>query len=225
VTTTYPAADPVARHVAELERVLRGPARVRRSMVREVRDGLQDAVDAYLAAGLDRSRAAAQAVRDFGPVREIAPRMQDELTARQGRWTALLVAVIFPGMTLGWDLLWRSGRVDWEPGPPPSLIVAFARLQDSTAVVLAVTAVVLLAATFLRTVPPRRVTALAGVIAGTGAVVCGGTGVLMNVTNGRAAAVMLATNPYALPAFGVSALMCTFVIYTAVRTLHVARAG
>lgn len=53
MTTTYPTAhpavDPVARHVAELKRVLRGPARARRSMVREVRDGLHDAVDAYRA--------------------------------------------------------------------------------------------------------------------------------------------------------------------------------
>lgn len=163
-------------------------------------------------------------MRDFGAIREIAPQLQDELTARQGRWAALLVAVVFPGMTLGWDLLWRTGGVTWEPGPPPPLTVALARVQDSASLLLAVAAVVLLAASFLRTVPPRRITVLAGVTAAAGGVLCGGTGVLMNLSNGAAAADLLRTNSYALPAFGVSALICGFVIHTAVRTLRVARA-
>lgn len=93
--------DPVDRHLAELERTLRGPARVRRSMLREARDGLHDAVAAHRTDGLAPQEAAVRAVREFGSVREIAPLYQHELVARQSRWAALLLLVAFPGMTFG----------------------------------------------------------------------------------------------------------------------------
>jgi hypothetical protein len=223
--TTHATPDPVERHVAELERMLHGPAKARRSMIREVRDGLQDAVDAYRACGLDPERAAAKAVHDFGPIREIGRQLQDELAARQGRWTALLIMLIFPGMTLGWDLLWRSGGVAWNAGPPPAVTVILARLQDATTMLVAAAAAVLLVASFLRAAPPRPVTRLVGVTAVTGAVVCLGAGVLMNLVNGPAAAALILTNAYAMPAFAASGLICAFVVSTAMRTLRAARAG
>jgi hypothetical protein len=215
--------DPVTQHLAELERALRGPARTRRSMLREVRDGLHDAVTAYRACGLDPHRAAAKAVHDFGPVPEVAPLFQDELTARQGRWSALLLVVVFPGMVLGWDLLWKNG-VAWGPTPPPDLVVVLAHVQDAASALIGAVAVVLLAATFHRSARPRQVTALVGLTGAVGALLCGGTGVVMNLANGPAAATLLATNPYALPAFGGSAVMCALVVWSAVRTLRVARA-
>jgi hypothetical protein len=220
---THPVPDPVERHVAELARVLHGPAKARRSMIREVRDGLQDAVDAYRACGLDAERAAAKAVHDFGPIREVARQLQDELAARQGRWTALLIMMIFPGMTVGWDLLWRSGGVAWDAGPPPAVTVLLARMQDATTILVAVVAAALLVASFLRAAPPRPVARLVGVTAAVGAAVCLGAGVLMNLANGPAAAKLIVTNAYAMPAFAASGLVCAFIVTIARRALRTAR--
>jgi hypothetical protein len=215
--------DPVDRHLAELERTLRGPARVRRSMLREARDGLHDAVAAHRTDGLAPQEAAVRAVREFGSVREIAPLYQHELVARQSRWAALLLLVAFPGMTFGWDLLWRNG-VAWDTRPPSTLVVALARLQDTASLLVAAVAVVLLAVTFHRAAPTRQVAVLAGLTGVAGAVVCAGTGVLMNLVNGPATVAMLVTKPFALPAFTVSALVCALVVRSAVRTLRVATA-
>jgi hypothetical protein len=215
--------DPVTAHVAELERVLCGPGRVRRSMIREVRDGLHDAVAAYCEGGLDHERAATRAVRDFGPVHEIAPHFQDELAARQGRWTAALLMVVFPGLVLGWDLLW-SNSAGMDHAPVPFITMVLARVQDAAGALVGAAAVVLLAVSFHRTAPPRLVTSLVGVTAIVGSVVSVGTAVLMNLSNAPSAAVMIAANPYVVPAFVVSGLMFALVIWAAVRTLRVARA-
>lgn len=222
MTRAAPAADPVARHVAELERALHGPGRVRRSMIREVRDGLHDAVAAYRERGLDHERAAEQAVRDFGPIRDIAPQLQDEMAARQGRLTALLVMVTFPGLVLAWDVLWRWGP-DTGHNPVMPLTVALARVVDVAALVAGVAGVVLLAAGFHRAAPPRLVTRLAGGVACVSAVICTGAAVLMNLASGPAAAAVLATNPYMLPASVVSGLLFVVVVWTAVRALRMAR--
>lgn len=213
--------DPVDRHLAELERRLSGPSRTRRSMLREARDGLVDAVAAHRRCGLDAHEAAAKAVRDFGSVREIAPLYQDELVARQGRWAALLLLVVFPGLTLGWGMLWRLG-VRWESEPASNLVVALARLQDTASAVVAVVALVLLAVTFRRAAPARQVAVLVSLTGVVGAVVCGGTGLVMNLANGSAGRELVEANPYAVPAFGCSALLCALVLRSAVRTLLVA---
>jgi hypothetical protein len=44
----------------------------------------------------------------------------------------------------------------------------------------------------------------------------------MNVAVGPGAGELIATNPFALPAYGVSALVCALVVGSAVRTLRVA---
>jgi hypothetical protein len=216
-------ADPVAAHVAELERMLCGPARVRRSMIREVRDGLHDAVAAYRDCGLDQERAARRAVRDFGPIREIAPQFQAELAARQGRWTAALLVVVFPGMMLGWEFVWRSGA-GTHVEPTTLLGLVLARVQDASATLVAAAAVALLAASFHRTAAPRLVTSLVGVVACAGAIVCSGIGVVMNIFSAPSAATAFAVNQYTVPAAVVSGLMFTLVMWSAVRTIRVARA-
>jgi hypothetical protein len=190
-------------------------------MLREARDGLVDAVAAHRRCGLDAHEAAAKAVRDFGSVREIAPLYQDELVARQGRWAALLLLVVFPGLTLGWGMLWRLG-VSWDSEPASDLVVALARLQDTASAVVAVVALVLLAVTFRRAAPARQVAVLVSLTGVVGAVVCGGTGLVMNLANGSAGRELVEANPYALPAFGCSALLCALVLRSAVRTLLVA---
>ena len=169
-------ADVVAEHVAELERRLRGPSRLRRSMVAETRDGLRDAAAAHEDGGLTPSEAAARAVRDFGAVREIAPLYQDELTARQGRRTALLLAVAYPGLSVGWSLLWQSGK-GWSD-PPGQLVSALARMQDVVSAGVGIAALVALVLTFRRAAP-RGLATMIGAIGGVGIVLCGGAAGVM----------------------------------------------
>jgi hypothetical protein len=216
------ALDPVRAHVAELDRVLYGPAAVKRSMIAEVRDGLHDAAAAYRAGGLDPQRAAAVAVRDFGEVREIAPLMQEELTARQGRRTALMVVVTFPAMLLAWDALWRSGN-GWSAPPPPAVAV-LARAVDVITVLVTAAALVMLLATLRRRPSPRRVTGLTGLLAAAGVLGCSGTSVVMNLLNQGQAAAMLTTQPPVAVVSGLSAVVTALVTRSAIRSLRTARA-
>jgi hypothetical protein len=192
-------------------------------MLREVRDGLDDAVTAYRECGVDAEWAAALAVRDFGPLHEVAPQFQDELAARQGRWTAALLTVGFPGMMLGWDLVWR-GSASTHHAPPPLLTTVLARVEDAASVLVGAAALVLLALSFSRAASPRRVASLVGRLAVAGALVTTGTAVLMSLANASAASVVLIANPYALPAYVASGLMFVVVMRTALRTLRAAGA-
>ncbi len=218
-------ADPIAEYVVALGRALHGPRRTRRSMVAEAREGLVDAAEAYRAGGVAPDHAAALAVRDFGTVPEVAPSYQDELTARQGRWSAVLFALTFPAMLLGWDLLWQSGAVRREPRATPELVRVLAVVQDVLTVVVAVAALALLVTTFRRTVSPRLLTNAIGLTGAVGAVLCGGTSVAMNVAGGRSTVDLLAASPAAVAAFAVSAVVMGLLIWQGIRTLTVARAA
>lgn len=225
MTTADRTADPIAEYVVALGRALHGPRRTRRSMVAEAREGLVDAAEAYRAGGMPPERAAVLAVRDFGAVPEVAPSYQDELTARQGRWSAVLFTLVFPAMLLGWNLLWQSGAVRRMPGPAPELVRELALVQDVLTVVVAVAALVLLVTTFRRTVSPRRLTNAIGLTGAVGAVLCGGTSVAMNVAGGRSTVDLLAANPAAVAAFAVSAAVMALLIWQGIRTLAIARAA
>ena len=223
MTTADPIADPIAEYVVALGRALHGPRRTRRSMVAEAHEGLIDAADAYRAGGVAPDRAAVLAVRDFGTVREVAPSYQDELTARQGRWSAVLFALVFPAMLLGWDLLWQSGAVRREPRATPELVKLLAVVQDVLTVVVALAALALLVTTFRRTVSPRAVTNAIGLTGAGGAVLCGGTSVAMNVAGGRSTVDLLAASPAAVAAFAASAVVMGLLIWQGIRTLNIAR--
>lgn len=216
------AVDPVGAHVAELHRVLRGPAAVKRSMIAEVRDGLADAVADHRDRGLDPQRAAAAAVRDFGPVCEVAPLLQEELTARQGRRTSLLLVVAFPATLLAWDGLWMTGQ-GWST-PPTVAVSALARATDVLTVMVAAAALVLLLATFRGSPLPRWVTGLSGILAALGVVGCGGMSVVMNLLVPGDGAVLPAT-----PATGLviafTVVAGGLVTRSAVRSLRFARAS
>jgi hypothetical protein len=217
--------DLIDRHIATLDRALRGPRRVRLGMVAEARAGLLDAADAYRAGGVAPGQAEARAVRDFGTVCEVAPTYQDELTARQGRRAAVLFAIVFPGMLLGWDLLWSSGAVSRDVATTPHLVVVLSVLQDVVTVTVGVSAVALLAITFHRTVSPRPLTIAIGLTGSVGALVCGGIAVAMNVAGGHSTATLLTTKPAMAPAYAASAAVLVLLVWQAVRTLRVARAG
>lgn len=213
--------DPVAAHVAAFERVLVGPARARRSMLAEVRDGLRDAEAAYRECGFAPQRAAAQAVRDFGAVREIAPLLQEELTARQARWAAGLVAVAFPALLQGWDLMCAAIE-PWGAGEPPPVVGVLVTVQELAIGGIAALALVLLLATFRRTVSPRRVTALAAVLGAAAVAVCGSTGVAMNIVNATGSDNVLVMHPLGPPVLIASIALFVLVLRTTAHSLRVA---
>ena len=215
--------DPITAHISALELVLRGPRRTLRGMIAEARAGLRDAEAAYRDGGYPAEQAAMRAVRDFGTVGEIAPEFQDELTARQGRWSALLYAVVFPGMMLAWDAFWSVGWTHEAAGPANQAVRVLSRIEDVTTVVVAVAALALLAASFRRSVPAHRLTRTIGITGAVGSGVCGGLAVAMNVTGNHKATVYILTHPASVVPYVVSALIMVLIVWQSHRTLQVAR--
>jgi hypothetical protein len=217
-------APTVDAFVAELAHAVHGPGRVRRSILREVHDGLTDAAEAHAAGGLDPVAAQEQAVAEFGTVDELAQLYQAELTVRRGRATALYVALVFPAMVLGWALMWTSG-VSWGPMRSPAeqqAVHVLSSLVDTTSLVSAAAAVALFGLTFLRAVPPRLVTGLAGAIAGAGALATGGISFWMNVVGSEAAVTALAVPGPAIVAYSVSLAVLVVSLVIAARTVRTA---
>jgi hypothetical protein len=219
---TAVAGDPVEEHVAALDRALTGPAKARRDLVREARDGLLDAADAYRRGGVDADRAARLAVRDFGPVAAAAALYQDELAAGQGRRTAVLLVVAVPALMLGWDLLWSTGVTAADP-PPPDAVRTLARIQDVASLLVTPLALALLVLTFRRTRSPRRVAAASAVTAVVTVAVCGGTSIAMSVVNGAAAWTSLTARPAGTLACLVSAVALVLMDRSALRTYRTLR--
>jgi hypothetical protein len=215
------ALDPVRAHVAELDRMLCGPGAMKRSMIAEVRDGLEDAVACYREGGLDPQRAAAAAVRDFGSTREVAPLLQEELTARQGRRTAQLLVVAFPAMLVAWDLLWTTGN-GWST-PPPVAVSVLSRAVDILTVLITVAALGLLLVTFRGRPLPWWITGLTGLVAALGILGCGGMSVAMNLLNSHEASEMLAAQPAVVAVGVLTTATSALVTRSAVRSLRLAR--
>jgi hypothetical protein len=217
--------DLLDRHVAALGAALRGPDALRRDVLAEVRDGLQDAAQAYRSRGRAPADAAAVAVAEFGPVDDLAPLYQAELTTAQARRTALVVVLLFPALLLGWDLLWSAGLAWPATGsPPPAAVPLLARVQDVLSAGAAGLGLLVLLATLRRSVRPRLLAGAAAAVGLLGALLCVGTAVAMNLAHGPATLAMLTTNPAALPAFAASAAAAATVCVSAARTLRLARA-
>src|SRR5918998_1054883 len=141
VAGTLTADDPVEATVHDLGRRLHGPRRIRRSMLAEVEAGLRDTVDAQVAAGSAPDEARRRAVAEFGVPAELAPLYQAGIGVTQGRRTALLLALAFPGLLLGWDLLWA---LDGDGGAAPSPAVRLlSRVMDGTSLAVGVAAALL----------------------------------------------------------------------------------
>jgi hypothetical protein len=215
--------DPVRRHLAELDRTLHGPGAMKRGMIAEVRDGLEDAVAGYREGGLDPQGAATAAVRDFGSVREVAPLLQEELTARQGRRTAQLLLVAFPAMLIAWELLWTTGN-GWS-APPPAAVSVLSRAIDILTVLITIAALVLLLVTFRGCRLPPWITRLIGLVATLGVVGCSGMSVVMNLLTPQQAADMFTTQPAVVAVGVMSAAASALVTRSAVRSLRFARAS
>ncbi|WP_219471813.1 permease prefix domain 1-containing protein [Nonomuraea rhizosphaerae] len=107
-------------YVSELDRALAGPSGAKRDLVVEARDSLADAADALESDGLARAEAERLAVREFGPITDIAPGYQRELTAMAGRRLGLLLLITVPVAALAWSMIWRfypTDSVSWANRP------------------------------------------------------------------------------------------------------------
>ncbi|MEV0719532.1 permease prefix domain 1-containing protein [Asanoa sp. NPDC050611] len=113
-----PAASLVDQHIQRLDRALSGPPALKRRMLTEARDGLDDAVRDLCDAGQPPAAAARQAVDEFGAVDEVAPAFQAELAASAARVVGLRVLAVFAVSAICSDLMWQGAP--WT-GPQPPL--------------------------------------------------------------------------------------------------------
>ncbi|GAB7192834.1 hypothetical protein NUM3379_35430 [Kineococcus sp. NUM-3379] len=128
--TAVAVPGPVEDYVRDLARELRGPARTRREMLREIRDGLDDATGALTGEGLPRREAEQLAVEEFGPVAELAPQLQRELAVHQARWTAGWSAVSLVLLWVAWDAVWVSAPHVTAPATAVGAGTGLSRLID-----------------------------------------------------------------------------------------------
>jgi hypothetical protein len=77
-------------YLAELRRELRGPWTTKASVLREVRDGLNDTVEAHRDGGTDEATAQQRAIDEFGPPQQIAASFNEEMATSAGRHAAVL---------------------------------------------------------------------------------------------------------------------------------------
>lgn len=132
----------IEAYIAELDRTLRGPRRVKADLLTEGRDSLVDAADVFERGGLEREAAERQAVEEFGEVPEIAPGYQAELALAQGRRTALLVATALAVQHTAAEVAWRSlvHGWTWAPGTGYRLLARVVDVTGAAALVLALLA-------------------------------------------------------------------------------------
>ncbi|MFC7622239.1 hypothetical protein [Microlunatus sp. GCM10028923] len=103
-----PRRDPIAEAVGELAHRLPPPLRPA-GLLREVRDGLTDAADAYRRAGCGGLEAARRAVADFGPIDCVAAEAANAALARLCRLTAGLIIIGYLVTITGWFALGLAG--------------------------------------------------------------------------------------------------------------------
>jgi hypothetical protein len=109
-------------------------------------------------------------------------------------------------MLVGWDLLWSNGFVRRGPAPT-ELVRVLSGLLDT-----------------MSAVPPRWVTMAVGLTGTTGAILCGGTSIAMNVAGGRSTTEVLTANPLAAVALVGSGAVLALLVWQSVRTLRVCSA-
>jgi hypothetical protein len=103
--------------VRALDRSLAGPARLKKDLISEARDGLVDAAAAYRGDGLPPAEAEGRAVREFGRLPEVAPAFQAELATAAAQRLTLWLALVPMALGAGSDLMWRGAP--WTSVTPP----------------------------------------------------------------------------------------------------------
>lgn len=90
-------------YLADLRAAIPGPSWTRRDLLREAGDHLEDATEAYTAAGYTTAEAEALALRDFGDIDDIAPGFRDTVAISAARRTALLLVLVMVPQAFLWD--------------------------------------------------------------------------------------------------------------------------
>lgn len=119
-------------YVSDVARRLRGSARMRNDMLTEIKDALADAAEAHEDGGAPTGEARRRAVAEFGPARQIAAGLQDELALVHGRRTAWLLLAVLGSQFVGLQLISWLGewhRV-WGYQAPGELYERLARAVD-----------------------------------------------------------------------------------------------
>jgi hypothetical protein len=186
---------PIESYVRQVRHLLPGPASARAGMLCELSDGLYDAARAHVRAGIPSARAQARAVAECGPAEDTAAAYRPELTAVQGRHTAMLVAVLMPGLNLLWDVPWRiSGP--WN-APPDPVVSTLSRVVTGSDLLAGGCAVMVILAMTVAARRGRSATSLTGAV--------GVIGVLaFTVTLGCSVAMMVANADGPSQAFATS---------------------
>ncbi len=153
---------PIDGYLLRVRHLLPGPASARAEMLGELSDGLRDAAEAHIRVGAPVAEAEARAVADCGPAEDVAAAYRPELTAVQGRHTAMLVAVLMPGLNLLWDVPWRMSG-PWN-GPPNAAVSSLSRVVTGADLLAGGCAVVLMLLMVLAARRGRPATPLTGAV-------------------------------------------------------------
>jgi hypothetical protein len=117
----------ITDYLAELIETLELPAKRRRRIVAEVEDHLQCAAAELHASGLDVASAEREAIRRFGPARDLAHAFLEDEAARAGRAAgraAVALAVLVLLVTAD-----PPGLMRWSMSPFPAGVLAFVFAQ------------------------------------------------------------------------------------------------
>ncbi|GAA2756724.1 hypothetical protein [Actinopolymorpha rutila] len=153
---------PIDSYVRRVRHLLPGPASARAGMLHELSDGLHDAAQAHVRAGVPAEDAEARAVAECGPAEDAAAAYRPELTALQGRHTAMLVAVLMPGLNLLWDVPWMIPG-PWN-APPNPVVSALSRVVTGADLLAGCCAVALILLMMLAARRGRPATSLTGAV-------------------------------------------------------------
>jgi HAAS len=125
--------DAVATYLSDVAAQLYGPRRRREAILAELRDGLDQATEDHIAAGLTPDQAATAAITQFGTPQAVADAFSGELATAYARRTIALFIVTGPLVGIWWLLLlqpspWRTGLIALLAAIPvlPLVVIAIA---------------------------------------------------------------------------------------------------
>lgn len=153
--------SPIETTVAGLNARLPRPTAGRRGILLEVRDGLEDAADAYRATGLDRFDAERRAVSDFGDLDRVAADFVAVRAVRSGTLAALFLGPGYVLVLAAWTVLMLAGP-DGRSAPANPLATVYTWLGIA-AVATSAAGAIGLRVQAVRNGSPRRWTALLGI--------------------------------------------------------------
>ena len=125
--------DALATYLSDVAAQLYGPRRRRATILVELRDGLDQATEDNITAGLTPDLAAAAAITQFGPPRAVGDAFGGELATAYARRTIAWFIVTGPLVGIWWLLLlqpspWRTGLIALLAAVPvlPLIVIAIA---------------------------------------------------------------------------------------------------